>query len=261
MIEEGSRAEQRLDGFRSMTGVLVVHVQRTAGTSLRRALEAGHGPDVVYPPAAVLDARPEGRYESAAELLSRWDALPPHRFLFGHYLAALVDVLPARYRTATFLREPVARSVSIVEHHAAQTGRAASELLTDERFLASHISDLQTRVFGSEISVVDGKPCIKRPQEAAAADDATLTRAVARLESFDFVGLTEEFGSSVARFDEVFGTCVSQTIGWVNHSRPSDVPRAEITSVVSPLVRRDQELFQHVSRRCRQASSTPGVGQ
>lgn len=235
--------------------VLVVHVQRTAGTSLRLALEAAHGAACVHPSAAELGSRPGGRYETAADLLARWDTLPQHRFLFGHYVAALVDVLPIPYRTATFLREPVARSVSIIEHHAAQSQRAVSDLLDDEAFLAGHVTDLQTRVFGSEIPVDDGLPQVMRPQEAPRADDNTLERAIDRLASFDFVGLTEDLSRSVSRFDAMFGTHVSPTIGQVNQSQASDVPRVEIERLVAPLVTRDVELLAQARARVAQAGS------
>lgn len=208
---------------------------------MRWAIEAAYGSATVHPTQAEIDARPGGRYEPAAELLSRWSEVRDHRFLVGHYLAAVADRLPVPYRTATFLRDPVTRSVSIVRLHARERGRPVGELLADPVFLAGHVADLQTRVFGTE---PDGDPV--RPQESAPADDATLARACARLETFDFVGWTEDFASSVARFDRTFGTKLRRRIRRENAVVGDRVSDRDIAAVVEPLVARDRELIRHV---------------
>jgi hypothetical protein len=213
--------------------VLFVHVQRTGGTSLRRMIEYVHGTDRVHPSTDYLAARPGERYPAAVETLEHWDLLPDHRFLFGHFIAAVVDLLPTRYRPATMLRDPVDRSVSIIRLHAWRTGRTVSELLGDDEFLVTHVADLQTRVFGSDL---ERGPV--RPQETDAADDAMLERARDRLATFEFVGRTEQFAASLAKFDHLFGTKIRSSptgttvhpsvmsIGvksWVSSSRSSAV--------------------------------------
>jgi len=222
--------------------VLVVHVQRTAGTSLRRALEATCEAGGVYPSATVLASRPDGRYESAAELLERWERVADHRFLFGHFVASFAEVLPVRYRRATFLRDPVARSVSIIEHHSARTGRSVSELLVDNAFLETHVANLQTRVFGTEPFMRAGALTTARPQEAPAADRATLERALERLGEFEFVGLTDRLDESVTRFDSIFRTTARSALQRHNASASGDVSRVDIARVVTPLVQLDSEL-------------------
>jgi hypothetical protein len=221
--------------------IFVVHVQRTGGTSLRWALEATIGAAGVFPSQAELDARPDRRYEPAAEVLRRWPEVRDHRVLVGHYLAAVADRLPVPYRTATFLREPVARSVSIVRLRSRESGRAVADLLADEGFLSGHVADLQTRIFGT---VPAGDP--ERPQESPPADDATLERACARLETFDFVGWTDAYADSITRFDRTFGTTLRRRIRAENASVRDDVPDAEIAEVVGPLVTRDLEFVRRV---------------
>ena len=76
--------------------VLVVHVQRTGGTSLREALVAAHGSGAVYPSRNVLAARPDGRYESAAELLERWHSVPRSHPWLGGSIAPDRVMFPGR---------------------------------------------------------------------------------------------------------------------------------------------------------------------
>lgn len=238
----GLRRGRRQEGPEATgTRVFVVHVQRTGGTSLRWALEAACGAEAVFPSQAELDARPGGRYEPASALLERWPEVRDHRFLVGHYLAAVADRLPGSYRTATFLRDPVARSLSIVRLRSRESGRPVADLLADDDFLVGHVADLQTRIFGS--TPTDG---MVRPQESAPADDAMLERACARLETFDFVGWTEDFAASIARFDRTFGTRLQRRIRTENASVRDQVPDREIAAVVEPLVTRDRELLRRV---------------
>jgi hypothetical protein len=86
----------------------------------------------------------------------------------------------------------------------------------------------------------------ERPQESPPADDATLERACARLETFDFVGWTDAYADSITRFDRTFGTTLRRRIRAENASVRDDVPDAEIAEVVGPLVTRDLELVRRV---------------
>jgi hypothetical protein len=217
--------------------VLFIHVQRTGGTSLRRALEAEYGEQAVHPSTATLASLPNGFYQSGADVLADWESLPPHRFLFGHFVAAVAEVLPERYRTATFLRDPVERSISIVLLRARISGRAVNEIIADEDFLSTHVADLQTRVFGMGL-----ERGVVQPPHADPADDAMLDRAVERLGTFDFVAFTDDLASSVAAFDTVFGTSVSPRFGHENAAARDGVSIAELAAVFEPLVQRDREL-------------------
>ena len=208
-------------------------------------LETFHGGQGVHPSSQYLERAPSRRYQTLGELLSAWDRLPSHRFLFGHYLAAAVDLLPAGYATATFLRHPIDRSISILQLHAHLNGRPVSSLVSDDQFLTSHVSDLQTRVFGTEL---DHGPV--RPQEAPVADDNTLQRAIERLSTFRLVGFTEDFERSIAAFDAEFGTLLAGRTRRVNTAPKGDVDRTELVRIVDPLVERDLELY----RQARQLS-------
>lgn len=215
--------------------ILVVHVMKTAGTSLRRMLQEEYGPRRVYPGDPHLSRLPGGCYPSARAFLEGFRALPPHNVLVGHFTAALADQLPVPYRTATFLREPIQRSLSHLGHASKLRGTSPTTLLGDPEFVATRIADFQTRTLGAE-SVCD-------PQDVIAADDTMLDRAVHRLETMDFIGLTERFEESCRVFDRRFGTRIAGLIRRENVLRPTGDELAELIARIEPFVQRDRVLY------------------
>lgn len=233
-----ARRARRTGAQTSHPRVLVVHVQRTSGTSLRHMIEETHGRHTVFPSTARIRRHHGGRYVPPRDLLDGWSSLPAYRFLFGHCLASLGEVLPVPHARATFVREPVARSISIVQLHARTTGRAVSELVEDAQFLETHIVDLQTRVFG-----LGPEFARLRPQESPAATDDVLEQAIARVRTFEFVGPTETFDTSLKRFDATFGTRLTTSVRHLNSSDAGDVPRGELIERFTPLVARDAVFY------------------
>jgi hypothetical protein len=216
--------------------ILVVHVMKTAGTSLRRMLQEEYGPRRVYPGDPHLNKLPGGCYPPAKALLESFRALPPHNVLVGHFTAAFADQLPLPYRTATFLREPIQRSLSHLVHGSKLLGTTPAKLLDDPAFISSRIADLQTRVFGAE-SVCD-------PQEVIAADETMLARAIHRLEKMDFVGLTERFADSCRIFDQRFGTRIAGRTRRENVLRPEGNELTELIPRLEPHLRHDRVLYE-----------------
>ena len=103
-----------------------VHIMKTAGTAFRRMLRETPGISE-YPTQAELAANAremshaERRYLPASQLLARIGSgeldLTGRQFLCGHYSASLADSLPGTWRTVTFLRDPVRRTLSMIAHH------------------------------------------------------------------------------------------------------------------------------------------------
>lgn len=230
------RVEDRIATTWRPDRILVIHIAKTAGTSLRRMLQDEYGPRHVYPGDWHLERLPNAWYPLGSEMLGDYAKLPPHNVLIGHFTAAMADRLPRRYRTATFLREPVQRSLSMLGHFSHTLGVSVPALIEDEAFMAANIADFQTRVLGAD-GVCD-------PHLVEVVDDVVLDRAVRRLETLEFVGLTERFAESCAVFDERFGTRVSRSIRREAVHRPEGSEYAEHAPRIEPLLRRDRILYE-----------------
>jgi hypothetical protein len=231
-----------------------VHIMKTAGTSFRRILE--DTPDVsFYPTGEELAVNRRRWYLPASELVSRIESgaldLSDRQFLFGHYPASLPERLPGTWRTATFLREPVARTLSMIAHHHYHPGRwgrwkrlfrpNVARYLADEAFVESQIRDYQTKVFAL--------PPTGNVNGPLAIDDAGFEQAKARLFAMDFVGLTEQFGQSIALLETMTGRRFAPQV-FVNRSRGYSATEAECARIRA-LVPRDMELYELARERLR----------
>ena len=184
-----------------------IHIMKTAGTSFRTMLEETPGL-TFYPTKAELAQHPRRWYPTAPELLARIERgevdLAARQFLCGHYSANLTDALPGRWRTVTFLRDPVRRSLSMIAHRHGKASRLnrfvrpnISKWLDNADFVEAQIRDYQTKVFA-----IPGAEDVNR---AHPIDDAAFARATARLAEIDFVGLTEQYAASIGLFEAMAG--------------------------------------------------------
>jgi hypothetical protein len=221
-----------------------VHIMKTAGTSFRKMLE--ETPAIgLYPTRDELAANVRRRYLHASDLLAKIDAgeldLSDRQFLCGHFSANLPDRLPGNWRTVTFLRDPVKRTLSMIAHHHRQSGRLkrfikpnVSRYLSNEAFVESQLRDYQTKVFALPADGnVNGRHAI---------DDAGFERAKARLLETDFVGLTEQFAPSIALFEAISGQRFTPPV-FANRGRGYSATDADLARIRT-LVPRDIELYE-----------------
>lgn len=221
--------------------ILVIHIAKTAGTSLRRMLQDEYGPRLVYPGDFYLEHMPSGWYPLGSEMLRDYGSLPPHNVLVGHFTAAMADMLPRPYQTATFLREPIQRSLSMLGQFSRTLKVPVSALVGDLQFMEANIADFQTRILGAD-GVCD-------PHEVGPIDDTVLARALERLQTLDFVGLTERFAESCAVFDARFHTGISRLIRREVVHRPEGDELTEYSSRVEPFLERDRVLYERAVER------------
>lgn len=226
--------------------ILVIHIAKTAGTSLRRMLQDEYGPRLVYPGDFYLARMPNGWYPLGSEMLRDYAKIPAHNVLVGHFTAAMSDLLPRCYQTATFLREPIQRSLSMLGQFSRMLKLPVSALLEDQRFMADNITDFQTRILGAD-GVCD-------PHQVEMVDDTVLARALERLQTLDFVGLTERFPESCAIFDARFGTGISQLIRREVVHRPEGDELSEYMSQVEPFLERDRVLYERAVEQFEEAA-------
>jgi hypothetical protein len=140
----------------------------------------------------------------------------------------------------------------MIAHHHYHQGRLKrlfkpniARYLADEAFVENQIRDYQTKVFAL--------PPTGNVNGALAIDDAGFERAKARLLTMDFVGLTEQFGPSIALFEAMAGRRFAPRV-FVNQSRSYSATEAERARIRS-LVPRDIELYELARERLRASTA------
>ena len=94
----------------------IVHMQKSAGTSLRDRLR-NHFPESAIYPNRTDGADKRVSVISLRHLLERWDARGDEiRLVAGHFPLATTEVLGAPFVTLTVLRPPVERTLSYLRH-------------------------------------------------------------------------------------------------------------------------------------------------
>jgi hypothetical protein len=98
------------------TRFFIVHLQKTAGTSLRDRFRATLPETAIYPNAS------DGRDKrisviSVQHLLQRWEERKDEiRLVAGHFPLSTIELLDAPFVTLSILRPPVERTVSYLRH-------------------------------------------------------------------------------------------------------------------------------------------------
>lgn len=220
--------------------IIVLHIAKTAGTSLRRLLQDEFGKKMIYPGDYHLKRQTKGGYIIGEDIVGNFPSLPPHKVLIGHFSAHILEFIPKNYLAACFLRDPIQRSLSTVAHFCRILNNqgqnvSPSDLLNDSEFLENHINDFQTRVLGEEIEL--------NPNKTRFIDEQMLCRALKRIETIPFVGITEFFEESCRLFDSFFSTRISRFHRRENVTRPQGGELSEFIPLVENLVRRDWILY------------------
>lgn len=234
-----------------MSRWLFIHIMKTAGTSFRTMLE-DHLGGAVYPAKEELDQLQDGFYLRPPEFVEqladgRLD-LADRRVVCGHYSAAFVELLPGAWRTATVLREPVSRTLSMISHHHRRRRHKfdfrsrlpVAEYLDDRDFVECNILNYQTKIFAA--GPTDN---VNRPYSV---DAAAFERAKERLDATDFVGLTEEFGESVRMFERMSGMALGSEVLHTGKSPRYSASDADIARI-HDLVGYDIELYERARLR------------
>lgn len=217
--------------------LLVIHVMKTAGTSFRGMLEDYYGPKMVYPGSFFLSDFPFGWYPKGDEILKAYSTLPTHKVLIGHFAAEIAESLPFKYRTATFLRNPIQRSLSMLAYYSKAFNVSTENLINDDSFISEHITNYQTRIFGSRD--------LSESKDVSSTDNVLLSAAQRRIRDFDFVGITERFKESCLLFDKTFSTRLSFLMRKSNVLRPQGSELTSLAHRIQPFVLLDCALYKY----------------
>jgi hypothetical protein len=226
--------------------LLVVHVMKTAGTSLRGMLVDGLEPAAVYPNDDDLQVLPNGWYPSPAELVEHVEVGAHHdaRVIIGHVPYVLADALPRRPVTIMLLRDPVARTVSMLDHRRTRSskyrGASYAELLANERFVARSLRDYQTKMLAFD-TVEECTPTVNVPLDI---DEARFARARQRLEQVDVLGVLEDLPAFTRRLERVTGIRPGPERTENPRRRARDPLEPDVLARIEELTVRDRTLYE-----------------
>jgi hypothetical protein len=184
-----------------------VHVMKTAGTTFARQLRRQFPAEAIYPARGI-------DWESAADVeayinIPRLLALTPERrsqirVYTGHFPFMVRDLLDPGLVTLTVLREPIARTISVLKQFKRREERFREvplEAVYDDRpIFRFFVENHQTKVFG--LAPEDNEVAINCGMDI---DDARYARARDNLARVDAVGITEAYDDFVAEVRQRFG--------------------------------------------------------
>lgn len=236
--------------------VFFFHIMKTAGTSLLHMLDGALG-DRLYPNVA----------ERAANAAASDNPVVPQYYLSNHAFLQAARAGAARDRDvvighypwvtgrrafrdplmATFLRDPVARTLSRLDHKIRlyAPGKTVEELLDDGRFVRATIMDFQTKVFSVTFHPPEMDPLRLPPDPGADA----FRKARDRMLGTDFVGLAERFSDSVRLFSRVTGIPLDSVPEARDNVGSWREPPEHVLRRVRELVPRDVELYEMAKER------------
>jgi hypothetical protein len=204
-----------------------VHIQKTAGSALRRRLINQFGAAAVYPTAGIDDRRPLDLVISTNLLRERLAARGDQiRVITGHFPLCTAELIDGRLTTLTLLREPVERTLSYLRHH--RENEAA-----DRHKPLEEIYDVPLRFHGLTHNHMTKMLSLTSAEMAADLPMLTrvkftrdhLERAKEALAGMDAVGLQERFEEFCDRLAARFGWRLGEP-ETRNVSTPVEVPES-----------------------------------
>jgi hypothetical protein len=216
-----------------------MHIPKTAGTTLRTILSAAFPMDV-FPSQNDLSAN-AGLYLPFSELRKQRERIAARRFIMGHYtLPQLRELFPER-DIITCLREPFARTVSVIKHFSDVDGTPPHELLTNVRFLEQQVINNQLRF------LTPGR----HAKWTVEYSESLVDQALQSLERVKIVGIQERFPQFIAHV-----AAELQFPSHTNCDRRENVSSADINDQLAPftdqiheLIAGDLELYRQVCLR------------
>lgn len=246
-----------------------LHIPKTAGTSLHQ----------------FLSQHVSGR-ESPSQALM-WDDLAGNHNLLddgrevvsGHFAGLLPFWVHHWPRIITMIREPIARSLSHINHiqrspnHPmyARAKRASIKRFCDDPVLRTTVDNLQSRYLASLLparTILKPSPNPRRPGEVHSSFNVALSSLTAgthlqdialhMLDEIELVGITDRFTESLQLFSRHFGwpePAADERLNVADHNQPTvhDLNHREVrlltrlNSVDHILYRKAQEIFTDLS--------------
>lgn len=195
--------------FTPESPLILMHLYKTAGTSLVNQLEAAVG---IRETQGVYAAKERFRERRVKNYRPEGLVTSGKRIYYGHMYYGLHDRLGVEANYGTFLRDPVERAWSHHKHaNRALVRGGHSPLSFAEAVQAGniHLDNLQTRLISGYREVEFGQ-----------LNTNHLERAMENLERFVFLGFVEDMDRSISDLNELLGT--QMTLNWDLNVAPAD---------------------------------------
>jgi O-antigen biosynthesis protein len=217
----------------------ILHIPKTAGTTLRTILSEAFPKDI-FPSASELAASGND-YLPFHALKDQLDLVAPRRFVMGHYtLPQLLELFPDR-TIITCLREPFARTASVIGHFGRVHGISVQELFNNSGLVQSQIVNPQIRYLAP-------RPLADWTIESS---ESLVDTALQNLERVKIVGIQERFPQFMASV-----AAELQLPSRISFDRRVNVGSTDISDQLAPfadqireMIAGDVELYRQVCLR------------
>jgi hypothetical protein len=212
----------------------VVHMQKTAGTSLRDRFRNHYDEAAIYPNRT--DGRSKGlSVISLSHLEERWAARGDEiRVLAGHFPLSTTEVLGAPFVTLTVLRPVVERTLSYLRHQRrvgppADREKTLEEIYDDSFRFQGLIENHMTRMLSLTVEEM-------RPADGGLATvpftPERLEMAKEAVASLDLLGLQPRFEELCAAIEQRYGLELGEPVR-SNTTEPEDAPAALVERILA----------------------------
>lgn len=221
--------------------IFFVHIPKTAGTSFRNMLYRVIEPDATFPNYLDL-AQTTGRYPDPEQLSDYLSAIDRDiRFLSGHFPFAAGTLLPHTPDYYVFLREPVARTISNLLHFQRNDPDCQGLDLYQifDRF-RGHLQNLQVRYL-CDVSMESAGIF----HHAEQLSKNSLRQAMRHLEQCKFIGLAEDFATSIHLAEQLLGRSLGKPL---QDNPATNTPRfadPNLATYIEPAIALDRELYHY----------------
>jgi hypothetical protein len=229
--------------------LVFVHIQKTAGLSLRKILLREYGGRSHVQLLPNVFTRPQGSLEEVRRIAA--ETPEGIRVIHGHIMFWPDIVWSPSTRFFTLLRDPVGRVISHFHWLRERSRRFSEKVKLDDALRQGAIPDnLQTRVLSASVAPVGEVP------------DEALQQAITSLDRFTVVGLTERFDETLVLLTREFGWC--RTTYERTNVTPGRTPQEEIAPETVELIQHlnslDMKLYAHARERFERDVARQGDG-
>jgi hypothetical protein len=191
----------------------IVHMQKSAGTSLRDRLR-NHFPESAIYPNRTDGADKRVSVISLRHLLERWDARGDEiRLVAGHFPLATTEVLGVPFVTLTVLRPPVERTLSYLRHqrriNKSDAEKSLEEIYEDPFRFNALIRNHMTRMLSlTRAELIAGDGVLGEVEDTP----ERLERAKRALEGLDLFGLQPHFEVFCRELETRYGVDLGEPV-------------------------------------------------